>query len=739
LSLSLLALCGVAAPAGANTIIGGGGTINAICAATPSLGNCQDPNYNAMCPNWKDTCAQWTTDEFNQNVSSILTVRNALAPDKTFQAGQVVSTRYIPYDHVEQNTTIRGGTGGYYGSRMNHRAWSLNPTNNGTLRKLLTGFRYLDPEAFWQADGTRVSSCEEYTYKRYRTASRFEDAIAGLDNNWTGILQKALQTGFFTQEIDDETGTAVMNWNWPDHAKNIFFEIDIDHLPLSTYPWDQTVRTMLAARPGRTPSPDPLTLMSQANDQLNQWGEDLVELRYQDQKEFRKALANRNDVWNAFQAFWQQNQCDTAVQPTKLACDWQHLVTQGRLYNIDQDLATKLWNGYLNGCLYSSGMDPCGIGPHQLVDEMFASIDAAREPDFRQCRQITGDAFGTTSIVGTASSGGLIHGQPSIAGGDYTATSAALKGLLGQIQQQFASVKLPVDPTTHQPVLSSSAGDSATFGSGFFGASYGYSAGWRIDFATQVQTSANAHVWGSLNAHGLILGTDLTVVDFASNVDTAGGCVGTTSNTTITANTHFTLLGKNFYSYSDTEPAQFNLTVANQDKSGTLFELPPVIIPIGFVPVSVTGGLSGGVGYSATLQGGLTRDCNVGSIGVSVGGGFTPYAHLDAFASAGIGIPSVLEAGIRGIITLARVDVPFNANLTTTANGAYVTLNGSVDIDPTLTTFGGRIVLFVDSFLYSAEMTLASWPGDSFGAHFHIDFPGGLPLQAAASMIAPPS
>jgi hypothetical protein len=716
-------------PVGGIGGVGGGGGIPIInpcaglpsqCCQSPTAALCQNATLFSQCTNWD--CNTTLSNALQSYAQSLPNKRTAYAPDGTNHAGSNVSTPYVPYDYVKSNATLRGLTGNYFGSPLNHTAYVLNPGNNGQLQYIwqnggIVGI-WTDPQAPWQNDGTRVSSCEEYTYKRYTTLSNVERGLAPYGNGWTAFqhLFWFFNTFFEYGQILDEQGNVIQQGGWPSHLQNLYLTLPYYNLPLRIFTFDPQVDNLFkylgyGYYGGTTPQPagDMWSIMNQVQSQVNEFGEDLIEKRYVEMKAFVKLMETRAQLNADFQTWWQQNGCDP--KNPSIGCNWKKLLTEGYIANVDAQLNQSLLTAMntVNEDCFAFYPNPtaCTISPHQLIDEYLGQFQLQREHDYDECVRMTGNRFDSYGIVGQASSGGLA--SAGIPAGDYAASSASLKNLFGLLATAIGNVQLPIDPSTGRAMIGDRASDVGVFGSSLFGANYSYEAGWQLTNLSAGVCHANVHVKGTLAANATLLGTSASVVDFLAQADTSEPSFG---NVDIAYQTHFRLLGADIYSPVSTDsPAHFDLTVGSTDKSGKLWSVPPIVIPVGPINVNVTGGMSGGVGFDSTLAGGLSRNCGNNTLSASVNGVFTPYAHLDAFAQAALGIPSVLEAGIRGTLTLVRIDLPFTNGIGISWDGTGLTLNGSSNLDLKLTSFGGKIAVFLDSLLYSTELSLIEWPG----------------------------
>jgi hypothetical protein len=681
----------------------------------PTLDNCQNPATYQSCPAGATaTCPSVIDDAFSTDNQANPNARVALAPPGTQHAGQLVNTKYYAFDPVASHLQLIGATDGYHGSSLNHRAWVQNPAMNGVLGRWIWGRprpHYTDPQAPWASDGNRVASCEEYAYKRYSTMSHYEDFVASVNAlDYMSILRGAYMTALiYGNDIVDEQGQTVMNWSLPAHAKNIYFELPINNLPLRTFNYDPVIVQHLSAV-GNGPSPgvptDANGLWGAINGATAKWGGDLLEQNYQDMKKFRLLMKGRAQL--VAMDPMSQPMCQ-ALPPWLVPwCLPEHNAIVQLVYNVDAQLNNML-EGALWGDCMSDGSTPCDLSPHQLVDEIHESIDAQREPDYQQCLRLTGNAFGSGSLVQRVSAGSLA--SYGIAAADYAGTSGSLKSMLNALSAQVSAVQLPIDPKTGQYTLGDEKSDYQSWGSDWFGANYAYDAAWHVtDLANKI-CNANLHLYSSLSVNGSILTTNVSVVDFMAAVDTAGT---DSSNNTVTEQSHFKLLGSDIYTpVNATQPLNFNIALGGIDTGDkNIWTSPPIDIPIGPIQVFVSGGIAGGVGVDGGMSGGLSRDCNANTIGLAANSDLAPFAHLEGFGQAALGVPSLLEVGVRGKVTLVKAGLPLNAGLSMQLDGSgNVTLKGGSSLYLDLSTFGGAISVFLDSLFGSTEKEIITWKG----------------------------
>ena len=393
-----------------------------------------------------DTSAQSMPDE-----------RQALVPDLMTRAGQTIATKYQPYSY--KSFALSGLTSSYRGSALNHQAFVLNPAMNGN-RALASGGRFgrprwfnVDPQAGWSTDGTTVNSCEEYAYKRYLSASQLEDAMAAYGNDYQAMMTAAFNASFpYAHYILDEQGHAPMTWQWPARVKNVYLTANPASMPYRVQ--TPTFEVLGAfANVGNPYVPSEYSLRYVADDILTRFGPDLLERRYKEQLEYKKLLAARQQLVN-------QMHCAGIV------CRSQKPGWQAQINDIDAAINQALTKAVHDGCIDGQNLTSCDLSPHQLLDEMFSVIDAAREPDYRNCLNVTANDFSSAGLVGQAKAGGL-GGIP----GDYTASSQALHDLLPKIVEsnKAALKELPAD-SSGRPVLGAEIHDTMTAGGEYLAA-----------------------------------------------------------------------------------------------------------------------------------------------------------------------------------------------------------------------------------------------------------------------------
>ena len=754
-------LCALFAAGAAHANISIGVATNP-CVGMPTVTQCGDPAgaYLAQCPAQQSACQAVMQSAFTAYGQSLPSQRNALAPPGTYQAGSVVPTNYAPFSYTASSSTVSGVATGYYGSSLNHQAYVLNPSQNGRIAWTFAGRKatliHLDPQAAWDSDGSAVSSCEEYAYKRYYSYSTLQDQMAQYGDDWTTIAEiiyfyAGQQLLYGT--VTDELGNPTASWSWPARNPTLFDTAFINRgFPLQTFQWDLSVydfiQGMLSDYTHGIFAPQPVDPNAQFNllaTQVSRFGEDLLEQRYQSMKSLYVLFAERDQIYNDYMTAYDTNNCTAPQGPAQTAtCNWAKVVATGEIYKVDSNINQTLLNAFNDSpntdCFRNYETNSCTLSPHQVVDEMYTSINTQREADYAQCMLITGDNFGTGSLMSLAQQGLLTNITPSFIG--FTSSSSALHAFLGEVQAAVQNIQLPIDPATGATILGDKKSDSGSFGSSLFGASYAYEAGWAVTNIAPLVCNGNLQVKGALNVIATIMGQslgdpgnlsfgaqggtgskpNLSVVDFLAEVKSSASGLAYQG--------HLIILGNSLYSAAGNAATTFDITQPDTESSSQLMPPATFFFAIGPIPISIYAGLQGGIGYSSSLQGDLNRDCPDNAIAFAAAGVISPYAHVDAYIQAALGIPSVLAAGIRGTLTLARVDLPLTLNASITGNSAQgMFFNGSSNLNLRMSTFGGKVVVFLDSLFYSIEATLVEWPGLVTDVNlFHLNFDNALAL-----------
>ncbi len=208
----------------------------------------------------------------------------------------------------------------------------------------------------------------------------------------------------------------------------------------------------------------------------------------------------------------------------------------------------------------------------------------------------------------------------------------------------------------------------------------------------------------SADAGGYLLGNKIDVAGLQFHLDSSLGkkAKGTAS---------FSLLGNTVKTYElALNNPQVNLDLIPPDDQNIQQDFFNATIMAGPVPVTID--VYGGIGLDAPLQ--VLTDI------AQVNTAFTPAVSLNAGASVEIGVPGVLDAGVKCTVNVLTLSCPLNGaaallpgsagNGGTNAQdlGIYVNLTGDLDY----TLLSGKFDVFADvTPLAHFETTIFHWPG----------------------------
>ncbi len=589
----------------------------------------------------------------------------------------------------------------------------------------------------WEKDGRVVNSCEEYVWQRYTTFSRFETRAAELGGDYAAVFDAAYSSGspgISNRPIRDEVGNTTLTITFPSSSpKNSFFAWNWNQSDTFAYP-NGTPRKFDWFGPGSGPR------LAKLSAGYNYWTWDWNKLRtegqwYQanfnidlmeelDAKKyaFEQLLAKRRATYRehgeAMNVLLRQVTCTDGAgfplhgfpcgRPIPGLAELDAQVGE-QLYALDTLIDAALTEADALGCL-SATRTACDWSPRGFLRLVTEIVDPRREADFARCVAVTANNFGSTGRLATLESAGIP--KAGIPPGDYNASSVALTSLIEGIASYIATVKakFPIDPASGKPKLGASDSDEQSIGSGVFGARYGYSVGWELmGFGTDAKLSdANIHVWSRFNADVSVLGGSTNVIDAVAEVKPYG-------TTQFERDVHVRVLGKDLFTpLSGTSPdPTWNIVITGGVKQ-KLAETYAIIVIVA-VPVKLSAGVSGDVGFTANVYGALERkpdeDTSKDGIALVVEGGAGPRMGLSGFAAAAVELV-VVRAGIKGELTLLALELPMSVNVSVklTTDGSFV-LEGDTRMDIVMRALSGRIAVFLESIFGDTEQDLVNWSG----------------------------
>lgn len=651
-------------------------------------------------------------------------------------ADTVVTARVQPYDYTS------------------HVAQQLNSIYNGTvtrnqLASVSTSIFTADPRIGWQSDGNRVKSCEEFVYKRYRTFSRLEDDLAEAGTNYAAQFFITLfgEHNLLGGKIYDDRNNFITNLAPAARAKNAFFSFSqiefAQHPPgMPTHAIDGALLDRHAAE---FANPTYWTggwdeQQTRGVSYLTTFEADTFERLDLKVAAFEDLVARRRalyDSWFAEYSTIERANCARQNRPNNFCSTHDGTAieqtgallarVQPQFVALDNQIDAAQHEGERLGCM-NSGMTPCDWSPHQLMRQLNRQMNVSRDASFRLCKQVLNNDFRTT---GSRLAELKAHGwtEAMIFPGDLNESAQMLEYVLEMAKGYVEAVAadLPLDPATGHPMVGASDSDGATIGNWAFGANYNYSVGFQLENLEAGVSYAQAHAWSNFHAGGTLFSIDVPLIDAALDVHSRE--VGAT--TYIDHLLSFQLVGQELLPDASGSDAMTFHVVASPSTGGDLFSA-STIVPVGPIPVKVSGWLTGVAGVTISLDGGIERNHSsnpaLDALSVDLRGKLAPFAQLDAHASASVDL-LVVEAGIEGRITLVRLDLPFTmglgVKLTATPDGRRIdsVLEGGAQLDLVLHTLDGAISVFVDTPWHLYKADLLSWEGYSgttrlINAHF---------------------
>jgi len=351
---------------------------------------------------------------------------------------------------------------------------------------------------------------------------------------------------------------------------------------------------------------------------------------------------------------------------------------------------------------------------HHFVDE--------RERAFKSCMDYNGGEMHTQEFAPLASFPGcanvdLPYASPRQASPNksYVVTCGAdtdhLDYCMRCFAQQFIGVKdfagQLVDPRTHEIRLIKHDGDEAFSENPWFGADVGYrvafeATGIELEDPAAVALYAMSKLW----VKTAVLGKWFDVVDVSLGISDAP------QPATVEGEVIDGALADIWLFDAPYAPQTFELGAVNvvEGVAQKLIELGHAEgqVWIGPVRVVVEGSITGSVGAIYEAQGGKT----VGGAS-RIKAHLTPYASLDPWGPAAVH-QSPAQPGIRGHLTIARVNVPLvvNAAIDTSMSGTDLDLSLDLTADVAFEVLSGSISAYVEVlWSWSDETELASWDG----------------------------
>ncbi|MCC6214457.1 MAG: hypothetical protein IT376_06285 [Polyangiaceae bacterium] len=421
--------------------------------------------------------------------------------------------------------------------------------------------------------------------------------------------------------------------------------------------------------------------------QAQGWDDEDLDLRYQKQLELRVLLRRRAAVVSAgsldpSQPFDPSQRIGhTGAVGAELRQRTIHQYCG--LAAVDREIQHAFREARDLGC-FGVESGPCDYSPRWfadllLADETLAKVERARSEALEECRDFTvpanysGQAWTyrpelADLVAYRAATGPTNNNNPAANWASYKTNGVAFdafrtdaRAFLAEAarDQKLAKVEAQV-PDPDRPgkrAIGKEVYDTGSIGDADFGGAYTAKAGWRVHgFSANQLCTIQARSWAELDAKGTVLRNQFGVAYFRAEagvkqVTPTSGTPTMTFDTAVTAR----VLGVTIYSgdAAKTYPSTFALTSAPQENFASPRATATFLL--GGVPLNVSGYVAGGAGVDLNLNGSATSSCVTAAasqLDLHLGGSVTPWAALEGVAEVSLGVPGVLEAGVRGRLIL---------------------------------------------------------------------------------------
>lgn len=292
-----------------------------------------------------------------------------------------------------------------------------------------------------------------------------------------------------------------------------------------------------------------------------------------------------------------------------------------------------------------------------------------------------------------------------------------------EAEQRIQAIPELIDPNSGEvrpPGISDGGGESK--GNKYFGLFYDWGYGFRSEYG-QTECSLNLFAGGHFELEAKVLTKSIPLVDALAEVSTEDRSIDVYAR--VLTNDLFTPVER---TYSVDQPialVDFAKSVGTGNKD---FASAGTTVFAGPIPLKLSAGIAGKAGVELSMSAnavgfGLNGAGEDNCPSASVVAGVEPYMQIDGFAQAGINL-LVAEAGVRGTLTIIRVSVPFEADLTVEVAGQNdeglefpqnLRLVVGTGLSVELNTLSGSIGLYgkvgVCPFCKKGEVKLVKWDG----------------------------
>lgn len=374
----------------------------------------------------------------------------------------------------------------------------------------------------------------------------------------------------------------------------------------------------------------------------------------------------------------------------------------------------------VDGCLDASSYG-CDWSYGDFTERFTRLYSAPMAAANFDCTELLGTkVFSASTVPVNASGPGVLPGEP-LPRTDVGPFKKWLDARKAFYKQQFT--KLPTYPGTGlgSGVVGSALASNNAFGDrSTFSAGYSYNMAWKVrKIASRADGTACAfagEIRAEANADAYIFGKNVaTVADAAHIVD---------SRTVLAmdprkdgGSAHFTsrttVLDYDLYTPKDEVAPSFAIVAPEQDLASPHARLTVVIA---VVPVTIEGWAEIKFGAEGTFAANATNTCaGTARPNFGVNAEMRPHAAADALATVAVGVPG-FQFGVKGRVALVHVDVPIRGGINFAEVEGKPVLRFDTHGDLKLDELSGDLSAFAEAAFLTWEKQIFAWDG------FHQNF-----------------
>lgn len=430
-----------------------------------------------------------------------------------------------------------------------------------------------------------------------------------------------------------------------------------------------------------------------------------------------------------------------------------------RLHRVDAEIEQALLDARDAGCIEADAVTPCDWSPRLFAQRVVELYGAEREEAYQHCSENIPEGFARLAEHNMAvQHEGQQHFPRIEVGGALSTCFLDAAGAMTTQTNDCEDCNDWTQSTTHveryfrcmdaqkqlildivlevlgkdaitadrKLKLQGSSGDSTRLGNDNFNITSAYGFGWALgefqSFADSAGTGDRCLLRPEAYAH---FDVDATALFFSKNLvhaaaharlgDAAGGD-GLALPASVDPNRlEVELLGIEVVG-ADMDLGWddgFNLVQDEWSEGGTMISA-GATFTIGFIPVTISGGVAGRIGVEYTVDFDVPAAAQATCDLFALTGKVSPYAGIEAFASATVNA-LVAEAGVKVYLTLLRIDLPFTVGLTLALDGLdQLSLRMTSSLDLVVSFLSGRVAAYLRVLWEEWEATIFSWNGPRF-------------------------